>query len=261
MPLSMTKIPANELHPKIEVGQVYVCTQKHHKGWKVEVVKVGELHIEARGIKGNQASRSKAHSTNGNYNYLRTQFERDYMLITDTPDKDEVLGLPGTPDAIIDGVPVRSLDEPMLAFNPELPMICKRCNEMKAAEHFRRTYGKRMAVCNACMVKAQMEGKARRIKVVKPTSKPTSEPTPVIVPTPANHAALIANQLVELASQVEQLSYPTGLLHAVRDLLLDLEVAHGVCIVPSSYIDRLQAEFNLIKNNVSWSDPMYEADR
>lgn len=261
MPISFVKIP----RPELSVGQVWECTQKHHQGWKVEVVKVADQHIEAKGLKGNQASRSKAHSANGNYNYLKTQFERDYMLISDTPTP----VLNGTLD---DGQSVVSPDGPTPI---ELPIICKRCGEMKAAEHYSHGRGgSRLPICRTCLAEAQSKGwAARRARLQQPTPViDTSLPPPVastaydISPVGQSAQPLatkpgqpqqaqaqeLANQLLAIAAKVDQLAPPVSLLTCIRDLLLEVTDAHGVCVVPQAMIDRLTQEFNLVKNQVSW---------
>jgi hypothetical protein len=261
MPLSFVKIPA------IQVGQVYECTQKHHLDWQVEVVKVSANHIEARGVPGSPASKSKAHSKNGNYNYLRSQFERDYTLLKDVEN---------TVMSETQLAPSSYETEPA---EPEFETrFCSECYQLKPLLAYKsnRGSGYGYKTCISCRrrkasittkarsaAKLEVDPTVRIVYVAKPTPSepPTPEPTHVPIlnglaqpASPPSPATSLASRLLELASEVEQLqlSYPTSLLICVRDLLLEVTDAHGVCVVPFSTIDCLQREFNLVKANVQW---------
>jgi hypothetical protein len=257
MPLSFVKIPT------VKVGQIYECTQKHHKGWVVEVVKVSSSHIEAKGVSGNQASRSKAHSKNGNYNYLRTQFERDYRLQRDVM-SDTVL----TEQPTVEHTP-----EP--TSNGELPVIdspaetrlCPGCYQFKPLDDFKHPKKGYFKECKACLGAKRVATMAARradklatqtgsvltAEAVLTKYEQPEYPT-LAQATATPMAANLATRLLEIATEVEHLSYPTALLYAVRDLLLEVTDAHGVCVVPQPTIDKLQQEFNLAKTNVEWKD-------
>lgn len=240
-------------HPidDIRVGQVYECTQKRHKGWRVEVVHIGTNHVQAKAMKGNQSNKAKAHSKNGNFNYKIEQFRRDYELITDaTPEVFDRAPEPFT-EPIIDGT------HDLLT---QKLKTCTRCGKQKPQDSYqKKRNGVTANICKQCIIEARAAGIA-----LKRAAPQNVLPSPTALESPPVHGATptmrpdidaIAIQLLDLAKQVEQLGTPPELVTlatTVRDVLLEAELSHGVYILPAATFDKLQEAFNSVKGRIQW---------